>query len=74
MKNSDGFFATNDPRIDDVEEFGITNANNAFHAAGASVVGAQGGLLGDLFEYKLKRPSDDPEKSIGAGADCANGN
>ena len=35
-------------------EFGITNANNAFHAAGASVVGAQGGLLGDLFEYKLR--------------------
>jgi hypothetical protein len=54
LKGSDGFFAMNDPRIDDVEELGITNANNAFHAAGASVVGAQGGLLGDLFEYKLR--------------------
>ncbi len=54
LKSNDGFFAANDPRINGVEEFGITNANNAFHAAGASVVGAQGGLLGDLFEYKLR--------------------
>jgi hypothetical protein len=54
LKSSDGFFAVNDPRIDDVEEFGITNANNAFHAVASSVVGAQGGLLGDLFEYKLR--------------------
>ena len=38
-----------------MEEFGIaTNANNQFHAMSASVTGAQGGLLGDLFEYKLK--------------------
>ena len=35
-------------------EFGITNANNQFHALSASVTGAQGGALGDLFEYKLK--------------------
>jgi hypothetical protein len=36
------------------EEFGITNANNQFHALSTSVTGAQGGALGDLFEYKLK--------------------
>src|SRR5579862_1378157 len=28
LKSSDGFFATNDPRIDDVEEFGITTNGN----------------------------------------------
>jgi len=54
LKSSDGFSAINDPRLDDIEEFGIANANNAFHAVATSVVGAQGGLLGDLFEYKLK--------------------
>lgn len=54
MKSGDGFFAVNDSRLDDVEEFGITNANNAFHAVASSVNAAQGGLLGDLFEYKLK--------------------
>jgi hypothetical protein len=55
LKSSSGFVAVNDPRIDDVEEFGATtNANNAFHALSSSVTGAQGGLLGDLFEYKLK--------------------
>jgi len=54
MTSGDGFFALNDARVDDVEAFGITNANNAFHAVAASVNAAQGGLLGDLFEYKLK--------------------
>jgi hypothetical protein len=55
LKSGDGFFAINDPRIDGVEEFGVTtNANNAFHATGRSVVGAQGGMMGDLFEYKLR--------------------
>jgi hypothetical protein len=55
LNSADGFFALNDSRIDGVEEFGITtNANNQFHALSASVTGAQGGLLGDLFEYKLK--------------------
>ena len=55
LRSSDGFFAMNDPRLDDVEEFGATTAaNNAFHATGRSVVGAQAGLLGDLFEYKLR--------------------
>jgi hypothetical protein len=55
LKNTDGYFALNDPRIDDIEEFGTTtNANNAFHALSTSVTGAQGSLLGDLFEYKLK--------------------
>ena len=55
-KSSDGFFAVNDPRVDDVEEFGATtSANDAFHATGKSVVGAQGGFcVGDLFEYKLR--------------------
>jgi hypothetical protein len=47
LKSNDGFFA-------DSEEMGITNANNQFHALSTSVTGAQGGLLGDLFEYKLK--------------------
>ncbi len=28
LKSSDGFFAINDPRIDDVEEFGITTTGN----------------------------------------------
>jgi len=28
LKGSDGFFAINDPRIDDVEEFGITTSGN----------------------------------------------
>ncbi len=55
LYSRDGFFAINDPRLDGVEEFGVTtNANNAFHAAASSVVGARGGLLGDLFEYKLR--------------------
>jgi hypothetical protein len=39
---------------DDISEFGVTNSNNAFHALSTSVTGAQGSLLGDLFEYKLK--------------------
>jgi Carboxypeptidase regulatory-like domain len=55
LRSSDGFFSVNDPRVDDVEEFGATtSANNAFHATGRSVVGAQAGLMGDLFEYKLR--------------------
>lgn len=55
LTSSGGFFALQDPRIDDVEEFGATtNANNAFHALSASINGAQGSLLGDLFEYKLR--------------------
>jgi hypothetical protein len=28
LKSSDGFFAINDPRIDDIEEFGITTTGN----------------------------------------------
>ncbi len=50
----DGIDAQDNALYNDTEEFGITNANNQFHALSASVTGAQGGLLGDLFEYKLK--------------------
>jgi hypothetical protein len=67
LKSSSGFFSIADPRIDDVEELGMTTSanegavqmsyiNNA-NIAGAmerSTTAAQGGLLGDLFEYKLK--------------------
>ncbi|HEY4838689.1 MAG TPA: hypothetical protein VIH72_08785 [Candidatus Acidoferrales bacterium] len=64
LKSSDGFFSINDSRIDDVEEFGVgtggavqmayvSNANIA-GAMERSTTAAQGGLLGDLFEYKLK--------------------
>jgi hypothetical protein len=50
MNSSDALFAVND-----VEEFGImSSSESAFKATGQSVTGAQGGLLGDLFEYKLK--------------------
>ncbi len=57
LKSSDGFFSINDSRAEAEggSEFGvITNANNQFHALSASVTGAQGAALGDLFEYKLK--------------------
>jgi hypothetical protein len=73
LKSSSGFFASNDPRVEDVEEFGIdTSANDPIKTGqgavqmayinGANIAGAmerstsvaQGGLLGDLFEYKLK--------------------
>lgn len=55
LKASDGFFALSDPRIDEVEEFGASaNSNEAFRAASRSVDAAEGGLLGDLFEYKLR--------------------
>jgi hypothetical protein len=73
LKSADGFFRINDPRIDDVEEFGMTTGGNDeskggegavqmsyisnANIAGAmerSTTAAQGGLLGDLFEYKLK--------------------
>ena len=73
LKSGGGFFSIDDPRIDDVEEFGITTSANDESKAGkgavqmsyiseANIVGAmerstraaQGGLLGDLFEYKLK--------------------
>jgi len=50
LNSSDVVFAANV-----VEEFGImSNSESAFKATGQSVTGAQGGLLGDLFEYKLK--------------------
>ncbi len=72
LKGSDGFFAINDPRISDVQEFGITsNATdpsrygngavqmNYISKAGAnsterSVIAAAGGLLGDMFEYRVR--------------------
>jgi hypothetical protein len=73
LKSADGFFGIVDPRIDDLEEFGVTTSGNEESKAGegavqmtyinnANIAGAmerstrvaQGGLLGDLFEYKLK--------------------
>ncbi len=53
LSSSDGFFAVNDPRIDDVEEFNIT-AENAREGMRGSVTAAQGALLGDMFHYKLR--------------------
>ncbi len=50
----DGINAENNLLASEDGEFGITNANNQFHALSTSVTGAQGGSLGDLFEYKLK--------------------
>jgi hypothetical protein len=66
LRSSDGFFAINDSRIDGIEEYGITTAGegavqmsyvsnaNIAEAMTRSTTAAQGGLLGDLFEYKLK--------------------
>lgn len=38
LKSSDGFFALNDPRIDDVDEFNITAAGNSVDKAGEGAV------------------------------------
>lgn len=38
LKSSDGFFAINDPRIDDVDEFNITAAGNSVDKAGEGAV------------------------------------
>lgn len=38
LKSSDGFFAINDPRIDDVDEFQITDAGNSVDKAGEGAI------------------------------------
>jgi hypothetical protein len=38
LKSNDGFFANNDPRIDDVDEFSITDAGNSVDKAGEGAV------------------------------------
>jgi len=38
LKSSDGFFATNDPRVDDVEEFSITDAANSADKSGEGAI------------------------------------
>jgi hypothetical protein len=53
LQSTDGFYAMNAGEAGGGDS-AITNANNQFHALSTSVTGAQGGLLGDLFEYKLK--------------------
>jgi hypothetical protein len=70
LRSSDGFLGINDPRINDVNEFGImTNGNDPSRAgsgavqmnyvsrAGAmerSVNAGTVGLLGDMFEYRVR--------------------
>jgi hypothetical protein len=58
LKSSDGFFAINDPRIDDIEEFGITTTGNdpSKNGQGAvqmSYVSKRGGnaFHGGVWEY-----------------------
>ena len=38
LKSSDGFFAINDPRVDDVDEFQITDAGNSVDKAGEGAI------------------------------------
>jgi len=58
LKSSDGFFAINDPRIDDIEEFGITTTGNDPSKTGQgavqmSYVSKRGGnaFHGGVWEY-----------------------
>ncbi len=58
LKSNDGFFANNDPRIDDVEEFGITTSGNDPSKTGQgavqmSYVSKRGGnaFHGGVWEY-----------------------
>ena len=58
LKSNDGFFANNDPRIDDVEEFGITTSGNDPTKTGQgavqmSYVSKRGGnaFHGGVWEY-----------------------
>jgi len=60
LKSSDGFFALNDPRIDDVEQFAITTAANSPDKAGEGAVqmnyvSKKGGnaFHGGAWEYKV---------------------
>ena len=65
LKSSDGYFAINDPRIDDVDEFGITtNANDPSKtgegAAQMSYVSKRGGnaFHGGVWEYNRNTDYD----------------
>jgi hypothetical protein len=65
LKSSDGFFALNDPRVDDVEEFGITtNANDPSKtgegAVQMSYVSKRGGnaFHGGVWEYNRNTAFD----------------
>jgi len=58
LKSNDGFFAINDPRIDDIEEFGITTSGNDPSKTGQgavqmSYVSKRGGnaFHGGVWEY-----------------------
>jgi len=65
LKSSDGFFSINDPRIDDVEEFGITTSGNDPSKSGGgavqmSYVSKRGGnqFHGGVWEYNRNTDFD----------------
>jgi hypothetical protein len=65
LKSSDGFFAINDPRIDDVEEFAITTAVNSPDKSGEGAVqmnyvSKKGGnaFHGGVWEYNRNTDFD----------------
>ena len=65
LKSSDGFFAINDPRIDDVEEFAITTAVNSPDKSGEGAVqmnyvSKKGGnaFHGGVWEYNRNTAFD----------------
>ena len=65
LKSNDGFFANNDPRIDDVEEFGITTSGNDPSKTGQgavqmSYVSKRGGnaFHGGVWEYNRNTAFD----------------
>ncbi len=65
LKSNDGFFAINDPRIDDIEEFGITTSGNDPSKTGQgavqmSFVSKRGGnaFHGGVWEYNRNTAFD----------------
>jgi carboxypeptidase family protein len=65
LKSSDGFFSINDPRIDDVEEFGITTSGNDPSKSGGGAVqmayvSKKGGnaFHGGVWEYNRNTDFD----------------
>jgi hypothetical protein len=65
LKSSDGFFAINDPRIDDIEEFGITTTGNDPSKTGQGAVqmayvSKKGGnsFHGGVWEYNRNTAFD----------------
>src|ERR1700678_1877861 len=65
LKSSDGFFSINDPRIDDIEEFGITTSGNDPSKSGGgavqmSYVSKRGGnaFHGGVWEYNRNTDFD----------------